>query len=242
MKLNIASPQTGGQACIEVEDERKLRVFYDKRMSQDVDGDELGDEFKGYIFRITGGNDKQGFAMKQGVLINGRTRLLLTKGSTLYRQRRAGEKKRKSVRGSFVGPDICVLNLLVIKKGDADIKGVTDVELPKRRGPKRATNIRKLYDLEKDDPLEPFVVKREITNAKGKKIVKSPKIQRQVTPLRLQRKRRIQALKKQAREKSQKEALEYSKLLQQRLNEAKERRRSKNSSRRSKRKSATKKN
>merc|ERR1719429_1033729 len=35
--------------------------------------------------RITGGNDKQGFPMKQGVLTNGRVRLLLNKGTTCYR-------------------------------------------------------------------------------------------------------------------------------------------------------------
>ena len=27
------------------------RVFMDKRMSQEVEGDSLGDEFKGYVFR-----------------------------------------------------------------------------------------------------------------------------------------------------------------------------------------------
>jgi len=48
-------------------------------MGQEIDGEVLGDEFKGYIFRITGGNDKQGFPMKQGVLVNGRVRLLLKK-------------------------------------------------------------------------------------------------------------------------------------------------------------------
>jgi ribosomal protein S6E (S10) len=50
-------------------------------MGQEIDGDVLGDEFKGYIFRITGGNDKQGFPMKQGVLVNGRVRLLLKKSN-----------------------------------------------------------------------------------------------------------------------------------------------------------------
>lgn len=34
--------------------------------------DTLGDEWKGYVLRITGGNDKQGFPMKQGVLSNGK--------------------------------------------------------------------------------------------------------------------------------------------------------------------------
>jgi len=31
--------------------------LYDKRMSQEVEGEALGEEFKGYIFKITGGND-----------------------------------------------------------------------------------------------------------------------------------------------------------------------------------------
>lgn len=35
-------------------------------MSQEVEIDALGDEFKGYVVRIGGGNDKQGFPMKQG--------------------------------------------------------------------------------------------------------------------------------------------------------------------------------
>ena len=46
-------------------------------MGSDVDGEVLGAEFKGYTFRITGGNDKQGFSMKQGVLVNGRVRILM---------------------------------------------------------------------------------------------------------------------------------------------------------------------
>ena len=52
-------------------------MFYDRRMGQEIDGEVLADEYKGYVFRITGGNDKQGFPMKQGVLVNGRVRLLL---------------------------------------------------------------------------------------------------------------------------------------------------------------------
>ena len=35
------------------------RSFYDRRMGQELDGEVLGDEYKGYIFRITGGNDKK---------------------------------------------------------------------------------------------------------------------------------------------------------------------------------------
>merc|ERR1712004_949776 len=59
---------------------------YEKRMGQEVDAETLGDEFKGYVVRITGGNDKQGFPMKQGVLTNQRVRLLLGKGQYVIKR------------------------------------------------------------------------------------------------------------------------------------------------------------
>ncbi|WP_432214747.1 S6e family ribosomal protein, partial [Salmonella enterica] len=59
MKLNIAYPANGTQKLIEIDDEHKVRIFYEKRMGQEVEGDSLGDEFKGYVFKVTGGNDKQ---------------------------------------------------------------------------------------------------------------------------------------------------------------------------------------
>ena len=36
------------------------RIFYEKKIAQEVDASPLGDEWAGYILRITGGNDKQG--------------------------------------------------------------------------------------------------------------------------------------------------------------------------------------
>ncbi|KAJ3007314.1 UNVERIFIED_CONTAM: 40S ribosomal protein S6, partial [Siphonaria sp. JEL0065] len=140
--LNIANPALGTQKMIEIDDERKTRIFYDKRMSQEVKADGLGDEFKGYVFKITGGNDKQGFPMKQGVLRPGRASLLLSKGHSCYRARRTGERKRKTVRGCIVASDIAALSLVVVKQGDNEIPGLTDVTNPKRLGPKRASKIR----------------------------------------------------------------------------------------------------
>jgi len=237
MKINISCPATGGQKCIEIEDEKKLRVFYDKRISQEIDGNDIGPEFKGYIFRISGGNDKEGFAMFQGVLTNTRVRLLLSDGQNNYRIRRDGERKRKSVRGCIVGPDIKVLNLVVIRKGEVDIAGVTDVNIPKRLGPKRANKIRKLFNLSKKDDVRQYVIKRTFTNPKGKKITKSPKIQRLITPARIQRKKHRLAIKRKAAEKSKSDALAYQKLLTQRRNEAKAKRESEANKRRSQRKS-----
>lgn len=66
----MSYPATGCQKLIEITDEHKLRVFYEKRMGAEVEADSLGDEWKGYVVRVAGGNDKQGFPMKQGVLTN----------------------------------------------------------------------------------------------------------------------------------------------------------------------------
>jgi small subunit ribosomal protein S6e len=124
---------------------------YHRRMGAEVPGDSVGEEFKGYIFKITGGNDKQGFPMKQGIMHPTRVRLLLSDGHSCYRPRRTGERKRKSVRGCIVAMDLSVLALSIVKKGDDDIPGVTDTVHPKRLGPKRATKIRKFFGLTKDD-------------------------------------------------------------------------------------------
>lgn len=220
MKLNISYPATGAQKTFDIDDERKVRIFYDKRISTIVPGDTVMDEFKGYLFKITGGNDKQGFPMKQGVLLPFRTRLLLEKNHSCYRPRRKGERKRKSVRGCIVGPDLAVLSLAIIKQGDQDIPGLTDVNHPKRLGPKRANKIRKMFNLTKTDDVRKYVIRREITKENKKPFTKAPKIQRLITPVVLQRKRHRLALKKKRYEKSQSQANDYANLLAQRIKEA----------------------
>merc|ERR1711966_78973 len=224
MKLNIACSETGAQKSIDIDDDKKLLPFFDKRISAEVALDSLGDEFKGYRFRITGGNDKQGFPMMQGVLTPERVRLLLRKGSKCYRQRRTGEMKRKSVRGCIVSQDLSVLNLLIVRKGEGEIPGVTDEEKPVRLGPKRATKIRKLFNLTEEDDVRKFVVRRSITTKSGKEYKKAPKIQRLVTPRQLARKNHRVALKRGRAEKNKKEQAAYMALVAQRAKEAKDRR------------------
>jgi len=240
MKLNISFPATGCQKLVEIEDEAKLRHFYDKRMSAEVEGDVLGDDFKGYTFRISGGNDKQGFAMKQGVLRADRVRLLLGKGHSCFRERRSGARKRKSVRGCIVGPDLSVLNLVVIGKGENEIPGLTDTIKPRRLGPKRASKIKRLFNLGKDDDVRQFVIRRQIVKGDKKPYFKAPKIQRLVTPERLHRKRRFLAQKKARRENSKRAAEEYNALVAKRQKETREKKASAHKARQVSRKESTK--
>jgi len=208
MKINVSYPPTGSQKGIELDDEKKFRIFYDKSISQEVEGDVLGEEFKGYVFKIMGGNDKQGFPMMQGVSTNTRVRLLLGKNSSCYRPRRNGERKRKSIRGCIVGPDISVLHLVIVKKGEAELPGITDKYIPRRLGPKRASKIRKLFNLSKQDDVRKYVIRRELPVKEGKPTpkkprTKAPRIQRLVTPITLQHKRHRRALKRKRAEKKQ---------------------------------------
>jgi len=224
MKINVAYPATGCQKLFEINDEHKVRPFYEKRMGAEVDACTLGEEWKGYVFRITGGNDKQGFPMKQGVLTQGRVRLLLSKGHSCYRPRKTGERKRKSVRGCIVDGQLSVLSVTIVKKGEAEIPGLTDNTIPRRLGPKRASKIRKLYNLSKEDNVCQYVIKRPLPIKKeGKKQkFKAPKVQRLITPIMLQRKRHRVALKRRRAEKNRQATAEYAKILAQRQKEAKE--------------------
>jgi small subunit ribosomal protein S6e len=193
MKFNISYPQNGTQKCFEIDDDNKCRIFYDKRMGTEVEADGLGDEFKGYILKISGGNDKDGFPMKQGIILNGRTKVLMSKGHSCYRPRRTGERKRKTVRGCVVGPDLRVVALTIVKKGVAELAGLTDDIKPKRLGPKRASKLRKLLNIPRSKEAHVLVrkvaIRRTWTAPNGKQRTKAPKIQRLVTDERLRRKR-----------------------------------------------------
>jgi small subunit ribosomal protein S6e len=225
MKINFSYPVTGCQKLIDF-DEDKLRGFFDKRMSTEVEGEALGDEFKGYVFRISGGNDKQGFPMKQGVITPNRVRLLLTDGHSCFRIRREGHRKRKSVRGCIVSADLSVLNLVVVRKGSQEIAGLTDSVKPRRRGPKRFTRIRKLFNLNKDAVVSEVkgLLKRKIEKAGKKPRFKQPKIQRLVTPQRLQHRRQVYHEKQRRIDASRTAAETYNKLMSAKLKEQSNRR------------------
>lgn len=96
---------------------------------------------------------------------------ILSAGTPCFRGygRRNGERRRKSVRGCIVSPDLSVLNLVIVKKGENDLPGLTDIEKPRMRGPKRASKIRKLFNLSKEDDVRKYVntYRRTFTTKSG---------------------------------------------------------------------------
>ncbi len=117
-----------------------------------------------------------------------------------------------------------VINLVVVKKGETEIPGLTDANKPRRLGPKRATRIRKLFNLTKEDDVRKFVIRRQIVRDGKKPTSKAPKIQRLITPQRLQHKREVKAEKRQRWEKSVSLAKEYNEKIANVLKAAREER------------------
>merc|ERR1719181_2092790 len=195
----------------------------------------------GYVFKILGGQDKQGFPMKQGVLTADRVRLMMAKGDQGCRGygMRKGERYRKSCRGCIISHQIAVLHMIIVKKGDEELPGLTDNLIPRRLGPKRASKIRKLFALTKEDDVRKYVIRREIpAKSEDKKpSSKAPKIQRLVTPISLQRKRHRMAVKKARQLKTKTAAADFQKLCAQRQKEQREKRQEKVSQRKSQRSS-----
>jgi len=149
MKINIAYPRNGTQISWAIDEDNVWAKLVDKRLAQEFDGELLKPEWKGHTFKITGGSDKNGFAMKQGVITKTKLKLLLRKGTSGYRERRKGVALRKSVRGCIIGQDLGAINLVLVKKGQSEIPKLTDTTAPRRLGPKRANKIRKLFGMEK---------------------------------------------------------------------------------------------
>ena len=109
-------------------------------------------------------------------------------GGTTFKPRRTGERKRKSVRGCITGPDLAVIALRIVAKGDKEIDGCTDKEHPNRLGKKRRNKIMKDFNLDKKlDDVKRYVVHRKIEKG-DKTFYKAPCIQRMVTEKRLRRK------------------------------------------------------
>ena len=219
---------------VELQNEEKLAQIIDKKIGDEIDGSIISDVFDGYKFKITGGFDKDGFAMKNGILAQGKKKVLLTKGCSLFRYRkgfhRSGIRIRRLVRGCIISNDIKNLHLKIIKKGAKPIEGLTEEKdaKPKRLGPKRATRILKEFGLigaytEKKKNADErktlrfmitnFAPKREVKTKNGKTYIKRPKVQRLITPDRLRRKRLLKAFHKERREKAVKDKAAYQQLV-----------------------------
>lgn len=89
-----------------------------KKLGDEVDG--LFVKLPGYKLQITGGADKEGFAMRGDLSGINRRRILATKGHGFHPERK-GLRKRRSTRGNTITLDIVQVCLKVTKAGGKPI-------------------------------------------------------------------------------------------------------------------------
>ncbi len=118
-KLNISGGNKGSgkgmSKLIEI-DEKKFR-FEGMKIGEIIKGGLIG--FPNYEFEITGGSDSSGFPMRKDVHGPVKKRILVSKRGIGYKPRRQGEKRRRTVRGNEVTFDMTLINLKVVKYGEA---------------------------------------------------------------------------------------------------------------------------
>jgi len=120
-KLNISGgnegPGKGLSKLIQIE-EKKFH-FEGMKIGDIIKGGLIG--FPNYEFEITGGSDASGFPMRKDVHGPVKKRILVSKRGIGYRPKRKGQKRKKMVRGNEISYDMTLLNLKVVKYGEAEL-------------------------------------------------------------------------------------------------------------------------
>lgn len=101
--------------------ETEETIFNGKKIGDDVDGSAIG--LDGYNLKITGGSDKNGFAMRKDISGPRRIKTLVS-GGVGYKPERAGEKRRKTMRGNTISDDIVQINTVVLSRGSKSLSDI----------------------------------------------------------------------------------------------------------------------
>jgi len=117
-QLNLGNPETGKTYKTIIEG-AKASILIGKRISEEIEGGLIG--FPGYIFKVTGGSDKDGFPMRSNLEGPIRKRILSTK-SPGFKIAKKGEKQRKLVRGNTISDEIYQINMKIIEMGKKKIE------------------------------------------------------------------------------------------------------------------------
>lgn len=120
-KLNISGgkegPGKGLSKLIQI-DEKKFH-FEGLHLGDSIKGGLIG--FPNYEFQITGGSDASGFPMRKDVHGPVKKKIFVSKRGIGFKPIRRGIRRRKMVRGNEVSYDMTLINLKVIKYGEAEL-------------------------------------------------------------------------------------------------------------------------
>ncbi|ASJ17334.1 30S ribosomal protein S6 [Thermococcus chitonophagus] len=120
-KLVISDPKSGIAKQIEITGDAAEKLI-GKKIGDQIPVKELGIDLNALFgkefpedvkIEIRGGTDKDGFPMRPDVHGPRRVRILLSKGPG-FRPREKGERRKKTVRGNTISPEIVQVNVKLV--------------------------------------------------------------------------------------------------------------------------------
>jgi small subunit ribosomal protein S6e len=131
-KIVVSDPETRKSYQLEV-DQAKALGLIGKKIGEEFNGDLIG--LPGYVLKITGGTDKDGFPMHPSIPGSVKKKVLLS-GEPCFHPRKKGERRRKTVRGNTISADIVQINVKVSKKGEKPLEELVPTK-PKEKTEKK---------------------------------------------------------------------------------------------------------
>lgn len=117
----VVSDSKTGKAYQVVSSGAEANQLIGKRIGDTVSGDTVG--LAGYTIKLTGGSDKDGFAMRGDLPGSARRKILVSSGVG-YTPKANGVRKRKSMRGNEVSSDISQVNAVVVDYGSKSLDDI----------------------------------------------------------------------------------------------------------------------
>jgi small subunit ribosomal protein S6e len=117
-KFVISDPESRKAYQLEV-DQNRAAFIIGRKIGEEVDLSPLG--LTGYVVKITGGTDKDGFPMHPNIEGTVKKKVLLS-GPPGFHPLRKGQRKKKTIRGNTISPDIVQINCKVVKKGEKPLE------------------------------------------------------------------------------------------------------------------------
>jgi len=118
-EFKLVLSRKDGKSFQNVVKDDQAKVFLKKRISDKIDGKEVGME--GYELEICGGSDKSGFPMRKSIQEK-RKKIRVGKGvgfsgKNRNKKKQKGLRRKKTVCGERIDSSIVQINLKILKEG-----------------------------------------------------------------------------------------------------------------------------
>ena len=120
-----------------------------KKVGETIKGELIS--LTGYEFEITGGTDYAGFPMRKDIVGTGRKRILAVKAVGLKKKAK-GVRKRKTVCGNTIHPNISQINLKILKEGKEKLGAPKEGEAKEGEAPKEEKKEEPKKEAPKEEP------------------------------------------------------------------------------------------